>query len=193
VSKLPVASIITTSILLAGFFTVISRLDRVSHQVEVYEIELAELKGQILELQQEVQRLGTAVSYRSHEVLKISARERECLTKNIFYEAGVEDHAGKIAVAQVTLNRLRDGRWGNDMCKVVYARSQFSWTSKPVKEPHGPLWQASILAADRFIHGERIKHLEHSMHYHADYVKPFWAKPEKQVHRVGQHVFYAMK
>jgi spore germination cell wall hydrolase CwlJ-like protein len=179
--------------MVAGFVTVISQLNRVSHQVEVYEIEMADLKGQVLELQQEVQRLGTAVLYRSHEVLKISARERECLAKNIFYEAGVEDHAGKIAVAQVTLNRLRDGRWGNDICKVVYARAQFSWTAKPVKEPHGPLWRASILAADKFIHGERIKHLEHSMHYHADYVKPFWAKPEKQVHRVGQHVFYAMK
>jgi spore germination cell wall hydrolase CwlJ-like protein len=193
VSKLPVAGIVTTSIMLAGFVTVISQLDRVSHQVEVYQIELAGLKGQILELQQEVQRLEPAVLYRSHEVLKISARERECLTKNIFYEAGVEDHAGKIAVAQVTLNRLRDGRWGNDICKVVYARAQFSWTAKPVKTPYGPLWQASILAADKFIHGERIKLLEHSMHYHADYVKPHWANIDRQVHRVGQHVFYAMK
>lgn len=179
--------------MLAGFLTVLSRLDRVSQQVEVYQIQMADVKGQLLELQQEVQRLETTVLYRSQEVLKISARERECLTKNIFYEAGVEDHAGKIAVAQVTLNRLRDGRWGNDICKVVYARAQFSWTAKPVKTPHGPLWRASIVAADKFIHGERIQRLERSMHYHADYVKPFWAAADRQVHRVGQHIFYAMK
>jgi spore germination cell wall hydrolase CwlJ-like protein len=193
VSKTSVSFVVTTSLLLGGFLATTWKLDQISDQVEVYQVELADLKGQILELQQEVQRLEPAVLHRSHEVLKISARERECLTKNIFYEAGVEDHAGKIAVAQVTLNRLRDGRWGNDICQVVYARAQFSWTNRPVKAPHGPLWQASIVAADRFIHGERIPRLERSMHYHADYVKPHWAAPERQVHRVGQHVFYAMK
>lgn len=170
----------------------IIKLDQISDQVEVYQVEVADLKGQILELQQEVQRLEPAVLYLSRDVLKISVRERDCLTKNIFYEAGVEDHAGKIAVAQVTLNRLRDGRWGNDICKVVYAKAQFSWTAKPVKAPHGPLWQASIQAADKFIQGERVKRLERSTHYHADYVKPRWANPDRQVHQVGQHVFYAM-
>lgn len=41
-------------------------------------------------------------------------------------EAGYEPYEGKLAVANVVLNRLRGGYYGNSISDVVYARGQFS-------------------------------------------------------------------
>lgn len=180
----------------AGAVSTCMSLDRIEHKVEVYRIENIQLKSEILELQKEIERTPIEILYRTKDTLTISKKERDCLIKNIYHEAGVEDHAGKIAVAQVTLNRVNNGRWGSDFCRVVYARSQFSWTRdrrKVSERPRGPLWEASIVAADSFLKGERVHKLERSTHYHTDYIKaPNWAKADLQVNKIGQHIFYAM-
>ena len=53
----------------------------------------------------------------------LSDKDVECMAKNIFYEAGGESREGKIAVAQVTLNRAQDPRFGKSVCEVVKART----------------------------------------------------------------------
>lgn len=53
----------------------------------------------------------------------LSDKDVECLARNIFYEAGGESREGKIAVAQVTLNRAQDPRFGRSVCEVVRART----------------------------------------------------------------------
>ena len=118
-----------------------------------------------------------------------------CLAKNIFHEAGVEDRMGRYAVAQVTLNRMRSGRYPDTICDVVYDRAQFSWTldrKQRWSRPKGPLWNESWKVAEDVIHrGYRVKGLESAMFYHADYVQPFWKKPEAKIAKVGTHIFYA--
>ena len=52
----------------------------------------------------------------------LSDKDIECMARNIFYEAGGESTEGKIAVAQVTLNRAQDPRFGQSVCEVVKAR-----------------------------------------------------------------------
>jgi spore germination cell wall hydrolase CwlJ-like protein len=130
--------------------------------------------------------------YKTSEKLKLSAKDLKCLEHNIYYEAGVEDYAGKIAVAQVTLNRLKTNRWGNTICKVVYAPHQFSWTKQNKEKPKGKLWEESKHAAQDFIDGVRIQSLKKSMFYHATWMeeKPNWANHKIQVKEIGQHVFY---
>jgi spore germination cell wall hydrolase CwlJ-like protein len=134
------------------------------------------------------------IFYRDTANIDISEREKECLAKNVYFEAGVEDHSGKIAVAQVTLNRLQSGRWGNNICNVVYARSQFSWTllaNKRNKTPGGPLWERSLLAVDDFLAGARIVGLENSLFYYADYIStPRWARTMNEVAHIGRHKFF---
>ena len=127
--------------------------------------------------------------------IKISQKDLQCLEKNIYYEAGIEDHAGKIAVAQVTWNRVKNGRWGKSICKVVYARKQFSWTHQNKPAPKGKLWRLSKQAAQDFINGTRILDLKNSLYYHATWMKkkPSWALHKIQVHEIGQHVFYMPK
>ena len=69
----------------------------------------------------------------------ISQTEIECMAKNIYFEAAVESTAGQLAVAQVTLNRVKSRHYPNSVCEVVYEgphtangfpkrdRCQFSW------------------------------------------------------------------
>ena len=130
------------------------------------------------------------------ELVAISDREKTCLIRNVFFEAGSESHEGKIAVAQVTWNRLKDGRWGSDICQVVYAARQFSWTSDPNKRTRkigGPGWEPSEEAVEDFLNGTRVSKLERGLFFHATYVRPNWHGFAQQVRQIGNHVFYALK
>ena len=44
--------------------------------------------------------------------------EAHCLAKNIYFEAGNQPLAGRIAVAQVTINRRNHGMFPNTICEV---------------------------------------------------------------------------
>ena len=55
--------------------------------------------------------------------ITISSKDIDCLAKNIYYEAGSEPEEGKVAVAMVTINRVRDGRFGKSICSVVDQRT----------------------------------------------------------------------
>jgi spore germination cell wall hydrolase CwlJ-like protein len=55
--------------------------------------------------------------------INISSKDRDCLARNIYYEAGAEPEEGKVAVAMVTINRVRDGRFGKTVCSVVDQRT----------------------------------------------------------------------
>jgi spore germination cell wall hydrolase CwlJ-like protein len=134
--------------------------------------------------------------YRTSKKISLDDREFHCLAKNIYHEAGIENYKGKVAVAQITFNRLYDGKWGNNICKVVYAKSQFSWTlnrNKVSEKPRGDLWNDSVAAARDYLNGIRIQGLDHSMFYHADYITPpKWASANNRVNQIGRHVFYAL-
>lgn len=172
--------------LLVTNFLVLSRLGNVEQKIEKTDESIKEIK-------QEVEVIKESL-YDSGIKLTLSNEEKKCLAKNIFFEAGIEPIEGKIAVAQVTMNRLETKRWGDNVCSVIYARKQFSWTleKKKVNEkPSGPLWKESMIALEKFIQGYRIVGLENSRHYHADYIKkPYWAKKKRTIETIGQHIFY---
>lgn len=124
---------------------------------------------------------------------EIDAKEFMCLARNIYYEAGVESFKGKLAVAQVTSNRVDAKQWGDDICKVVFSKYQFSWTAtkKRKEQPSGSLWEESILAAAMYTNGLRIAGLENSLHYHRNDINPAWNSKGKRVAKIGKHLFYA--
>ena len=64
---------------------------------------------------------------------KVSEKDEDCLARNIYYEAATESEEGKTAVGIVTINRVRDGRFGNSICNVVNQRTVFVKT-REVKE-----------------------------------------------------------
>ena len=70
-------------------------------------------------------KLREAQMLSSPDVVSIKTRERqlECLAMNIYREAGHENFEGKVAVAQVTMNRASHPSFPKDVCGVVYQKS----------------------------------------------------------------------
>lgn len=134
----------------------------------------------------------------------VSLKEREkqltCLAQNIYHEAGSEPFEGKVAVAQVTLNRVASGKFSNDICKVVYQKNvildkvvcQFSWycetPARAVYLNKNRFEESEAVAKKVLLEGFRLDGLKDAMYYHADYVSPGW-KLEK-ITKIGRHIFY---
>lgn len=134
----------------------------------------------------------------------VTAKERErqlaCLARNIYHEAANESFEGKVAIAQVTLNRSENKNFPNDICEVVYQKNifmqkvvcQFSWYCRhggkpPVK--YKEAYQESYEVAKKvLLEGFRLDSLKNAIYYHADYVNPNWNKP--RVAKIGRHIFY---
>lgn len=161
------------------------------------EVDVGRMVTGVISYEQRAEEKASQFIIDTKNKVKVSVKELDCLARNIFYEAGVEPYEGKIAVAQVTYNRLGMRKNWTDLCKVVYAKAQFSWTLDPKKKnktPHGPLWEESKLAAVDFAYGSKIPELEKSDHYYATYIKkPRWAKKMTRVTKIGQHAFYTQK
>ena len=124
----------------------------------------------------------------------IDIKDIRCLAYSIFREAGNQKETDQYAVGQVHMNRLKEGSWGKTMCKVVYAKAQFSWTleSKVVNWSKKQEEHFIFIAESLMIDGIHVKKLasDKILHYHATYVKPKWAKQGKMVASAGDHVFY---
>lgn len=120
-------------------------------------------------------------------------KDLQCLAKNIFFEAGTESMLGKIAVGQVTVNRVKNGYWGETVCDVVTAKDQFSWTNKDDLsiDKDSRNYKDSVVAAKRVLaERKRLRVLRHALFYHADYVRPNWADRTQKIGQIGTHVFY---
>jgi hypothetical protein len=129
---------------------------------------------------------------KTNETVKYSEKDIDCLTKNIYYEAGIEQPVGQYAVAHVTINRLKTGYWGKSICDVVYAKDQFSWTRlKKLPAPDKAKWNDALMVTYDVLHGHRVASLDKSLFYHADYIKdPHWADKTQKVTQIGRHIFY---
>lgn len=126
-----------------------------------------------------------------------------CLALNIYREAAHEPFEGKVAVAQVTINRVNDGRFSSDICGVVYQKNiimqkvvcQFSWycdTSARTRPIHNDLYKESMEVAKKvLLEGFRLDILQNALYYHAVYVKPNW--PYQRITKIGNHIFYSEK
>ena len=124
-------------------------------------------------------------------------KQLACLTKNIYYEAATESYEGKLAVAQVTLNRANDPNFPSTICGVVYQKTlgtcQFSWTCiKNLAISNKYAWEESEMVARKAL-TEPVLHdriaRTNAQFYHAVYVNPNWNG--KVVAKIGNHVFYA--
>jgi spore germination cell wall hydrolase CwlJ-like protein len=123
-----------------------------------------------------------------------------CLSKNIYYEAGGEPFEGKVAVAQVTMNRVESGQFPADVCKTIYQKNvvyervicQFSWAcdrNTGSLPPNNANYRESEEVAKKVLLEEfRLPALKEAMYYHADYINPGWRR--EKVAKIGHHIFY---
>ena len=121
----------------------------------------------------------------------------DCLTENIYYEAGFEPRDGKIAVAMVTLNRVQNPQFPKDICSVVKQKTkstcQFTWfCENKTLQNNSAYLQARDIALLVYANYEKMHDMtQGALFYHADYVNPKW-KLERTV-VIGRHIFYKQK
>jgi spore germination cell wall hydrolase CwlJ-like protein len=144
---------------------------------------------------------GFAWMVRSSLAAREEARNLTCLAMNVYFEARGESLAGQQAVAEVTLNRVASGRYPNTVCAVVFQKNwdplrgryvgAFSWTEfEAVTPPSGEAWERSLEVAEAAYAGRVPPRLRGALHYHAERIRPSWARERRQIARIGNHIFY---
>ena len=120
-----------------------------------------------------------------------------CIALNVYFEARSDNMSGQYAVAHVVLNRVQDNRWPNDVCNVITQRNdnnfcQFSWycDGKSDKPDDEYAWAYAQMVAADVLRGEVPDFTGGSTHYHAYYVKPYWADNMLYQGDFGSHYFF---
>ena len=130
---------------------------------------------------------------------RVKLAEENCLARAVYFEARSESEMGQLAVAKVILNRVRDPNFPNSICGVVYQGSgsrnscQFSFACDgmpdDVRQPNA--WANSKRIARMALAGDsKVAAVGSATNYHADYVRPKWAKSMKRLIKIGRHIFY---
>ena len=127
------------------------------------------------------------------------ARDLDCLTQAVYYEARGESARGQAAVAQVVLNRVRHPAFPKTICAVVFqgaglgkADCQFSFVCDgSMRRPlDAEAWDRSQHVAARALSGAVVAEIGNATHFHATRLGPQWGDGLVQVATVGLHVFY---
>ena len=142
--------------------------------------------------------------------------EIKCLAQNIYFESRDQLIKGQIAVALVTINRVKSKRFPNTICRVVQQANryktgkikrnmcQFSWYCDGASDiPRERLaWKISLLIARAMLKqpGVHITQdgepwviedfLHGATHYHNLDVDPYWNRNMLKVRTIGDHIFY---
>ncbi len=128
----------------------------------------------------------------------ISEKAFRCLAQAIYFEARSEPFEGQVAVAYVILNRVKDRRYPNSICEVVFQNEkhrhacQFSFACDGRSDnPHEKsAWNVAQRVAGGTLKNASSDVTARSTHYHAKYVSPGWAKSLQPTIQVGSHIFY---
>ena len=132
--------------------------------------------------------------------------EYHCLASNIYWEARNQPLEGKLAVAEVTLNRVESIKYPKTICGVVtqtrYYPSgridlhscQFSWYCDGLKDEPIETWgfsyEESFKLAVNFLEKRPMDVTEGSTHYHSVKVEPYWSRELNKTTQIEEHIFY---
>jgi N-acetylmuramoyl-L-alanine amidase len=128
-------------------------------------------------------------------------KEQLCLAQNVYFEARGEPAAGQLAIALVTMHRVKSRRYPNNFCDVVWQRKQFSWThdGKSDRPQDRRAWKRAQKIAD-FIFNKywtlptqlrgALDLTKGALHYYAPgLANPYWAKVKIKTREIGGHIF----
>ncbi len=91
---------------------------------------------------------------KNYEAVKASGNEVQMLGALIQLEAGNQPYEGQLAVGAVVMNRVRSGRYPNNIADVIYAPGQFPYASTKVHEVMARgVKQSCLQAAQEAING----------------------------------------
>lgn len=121
--------------------------------------------------------------------------EKVCLACNLYFEARGEEKTGIIAVALVTLNRVKSLEYPNSICEVVWQDWQFSWTNDGLPDQvYSPKLWFVILEITELMMNNKITPIlsEGVLWYHRYDILPKsgWSENLTVAARIGEHNFF---
>jgi spore germination cell wall hydrolase CwlJ-like protein len=126
-----------------------------------------------------------------------SARELDCLTQAVYFEARGETPRGQAAVAQVVMNRVASPSFPKSVCSVVFQGAathgcQFSFAcdGSMRRGREVAAWGRARRIAERALSGVRLADIGKATHFHTTDCQPAWGPQMLRVAQVGLHVFY---
>lgn len=124
--------------------------------------------------------------------------DQTCLAATVYMEARSQPTRGQLAVAEVALDRLDMGRYGDTICEVVTAPRQFALTttSTSFKLDNQDAWNKAWAIAGQAIAiwgqpaSDRKLVVPHANHFAKLGTNATWAK--NPIATIGDHEFYAV-
>lgn len=118
---------------------------------------------------------------------KHDARELECIAKIVIHEAGNQSYRGKLAVAQVIINRINDARFPKTACAVVKQRGQFFNVDAYNPSRTNPAWSEAVAIAEKTLSGQGGKIVPGALFFHSAGAS---IPGRKLVSQIEDHTFY---
>ena len=158
---------------------------------------------------------GVVFAHDSEMDEKVDENAVECMALNVYHEARNQGTAGIFAVIAVVLNRVDDKRFPDTICGVIKQgpvrpswkrngtffpikhRCQFSWwcdgkSDKP-HEKNKFIYYKDVIRSILSLELDFVDITDGATFYHADYVKPAWAKTKTKTIEIEDHIFYRWK
>lgn len=132
----------------------------------------------------------------SHANTKYTDKQQiECLAESVYYEAGGESKAGKIAVGHVVMNRVKSKQYPKTTCDVVRQKSkgqcQFTWACDNItKSKNKVLYAQSFEIAEMVFLEDVSDNTFGALYFHSRHIKPRWTYKLNQTVKIGNHIFY---
>ena len=141
----------------------------------------------------------------NNTVVKAEEKEVACLAEVVYFEARSEGLLSQLGVAVVVLNRANLHDYPSNLCDVVHQSKL--WKGNPIRNKcmfsywcdgkseritDHDAYETSLFISKLALNGVTIKYIQDATHYHAQYVKPFWATSPrfKRLVQLGSHIFY---
>lgn len=130
----------------------------------------------------------------------------DCMTQNVYFEARSEEFLGQVAVAFVTMNRVHDDKYPDDVCKVVKQgkktasgemvrnKCQFSWYcdgKSDVMEDATAVNRAEDIALMVIsLYDDLDDPTKGATMYHTTGIEPYWKTAFTETETIESHIFY---
>lgn len=172
-----------------------------NEQIENLETNIKEKKHKILELENKLNGLGltkwrdqqrraktkpSSAQSKNRQRKEVTDEELDLLCRLVEAESGTEPYNGRVAVAQVVLNRVADSRFPNNIKDVIYQPYQFQVVRKGRLDITPK--ESTVEAVHEALNGKNV--IGNCIGFWATYVDKscsLWELPIK--YTIGSHVF----
>ena len=128
-----------------------------------------------------------------------------CMSKALYFEARSESTIAQLAVGEVILNRVKDNRFPDSVCGVVTDGLRYKSSGQMVKHQcafsfycdgksedihNVKAYKTAEKLSKQILQGIDIDITDGATHYHARYVKPYWASAYTRTTCIDKHCFY---